>query len=253
MKKLALATVALAASLPMAAQADLLFTVGGKASLWHAKPTGQLDSNFSVEKDGLNLGSDNGTQLTVFVEHPLPIIPNVKIKQTLLEVDGKGNITGTFAKQEFTSVTSTTLDLSHTDLTLYWGLPLPLPFVDINFGLTGRNFTGEAEVVGTIKDGGTSHKEDLDLTLPMAYGEVKIDTPFGVYAYADVNWISYNKNKIMDTSIAAGYNLPIPLVDVGLEVGYRVFALETDKKDVHFSADTDIKGVFAGVSVSVGF
>ena len=254
MKKLTLATLTLAASLPLTAQADLLFTVGGKASLWRADATGELDKGLSVEKDGLNLKSDNGTQLTVFVEHPLPIIPNIKIKQTSLEIDGKGTANAAFAGQSFTGNVASTLDLSHTDLTLYWGLPLPIPFVDVNFGLTGRNFTGEAKLVGndSSSNNRVSKSEDLDLILPMAYGEVKLDTPFGVYAQADVNWIGVGKNKIMDTSIAAGYTLPIPLVDVGLEVGYRVMTLETDKKDVHFSADTDIKGAFAGISISVG-
>src|SRR5690606_7080198 len=115
MKKTALAAAILAMA-PVAAQADLLFTVGAKASVWNAEATGQLDDGLSVEEDGLNLDSDNGNQITVFFEHPLPFIPNVKLKQTALEVEGDGNITvGNFAGQNINGDVNTKLDLAHTD------------------------------------------------------------------------------------------------------------------------------------------
>ena len=249
MKKTALAA-ALLAMAPVAAQADLLFTVGAKASVWNAEATGQLDDGLSVEKDGLNLDSDNGNQLTVFFEHPLPLIPNVKLKQTALEVEGDGNITvGNFAGQTINGDVDTKLDLAHTELTLYWGLPLPLPYIDINFGLTARQFDGSASVSGSPF---APKSVDLDLTLPMAYGEVKVGTPFGIYAAADVNYIGMGDNKITDMSATIGYDLPIPLVDVALEGGYRSMSLQTDSSDVDIDADMDIKGAFFGLSLSLG-
>jgi hypothetical protein len=65
MKKTVIA-VALVALAPLSAQADLLFTVGAKASIWNAEPTGQIDTDVSVEEDGLNLEKENGQQITVF-------------------------------------------------------------------------------------------------------------------------------------------------------------------------------------------
>ena len=67
MKKTALAAF-LVAMTPVASHADLLFTVGAKASVWSPEPTGQLDDGVSVdgEVNGLGLESDSGTQLTVF-------------------------------------------------------------------------------------------------------------------------------------------------------------------------------------------
>ena len=147
MKKTAIAAI-LAAMTPMAAQADLLFTVGAKASIWNAEPTGQLDKGVSVEEDGLNLDSENGQQLAVYFEHPLPFIPNIRLKQTNLDISGDGNLNVNFLHQDFNEKAKSTLDLSHKDLTLVWGLPLPLPFIDINFGLTARQFDGSAEVRG---------------------------------------------------------------------------------------------------------
>src|SRR5690554_7417994 len=248
MKKLALVSAILIAA-PLSANANLLFTVGAKASVWDAKPTGQIDDNASVESDGLNFKSENGRQLSVFFEHPVPFIPNVKLKRTDLDMDGSGELTKeiTFAQENFTvnEQISSNIDISHTDATLYWGLPLPLPYIDIDFGLTARMFDGDASV--------NAKSVDLDITLPMAYGAVKVGSPFGIYATADLNWIGFGDNKMTDLSAAVGYELPIPIVDVGVEVGYRGINLQTDRKDVDVAADLDTKGMFYGVSVAFGF
>lgn len=249
MKKTAIAA-AMLALLPVAAQADLLFTVGAKASVWNVEPTGQLDDGVSVEKDGLNIDSDNGQQVTVFFEHPLPFIPNIKLKQTSLELSGDGNITANFAGVDYNEDVTSKMDLSHTDMTLYWGLPLPIPFVDINFGLTARQFDGYAEVTGA-----TAGRENVDLnfTLPLVYGEVKLNTPFGIYGQVDVNYVGYGKNKLSDVSYGLGYDLPIPVVDIGLEAGYRKMTLQTDEDNVDIAADVDIGGAYVGASLSLGF
>lgn len=252
MKKLALVSAILIAA-PLSANANLLFTVGAKASVWDAKPTGQIDDNASVESDGLNLKSENGNQFTVFFEHPVPFIPNVKLKRTDLDMDGSGTLdqTITFAGETYIQGVdvNSNIDISHTDATLYWGLPLPLPYIDIDFGLTARMFDGDASVTAANQN----ESVDLDITLPMVYGSVKLGSPFGLYAAADVNWVGVGDNKMTDLSAAVGYELPIPIVDVGLEVGYRGINLQTDKKDVDIAADLDVSGIFYGVSLAFGF
>src|SRR5690554_1307514 len=252
MKKVALASAILLA-VPFTAQADLLFTVGAKASIWDAKPTGQIDDDASVESDGLNFKSENGKQLSVFFEHPVPFIPNVKLKSTDLDMDGSGTLSKeiNFAGETYNAntVVDSRIDLSHTDATLYWGLPLPLPYIDIDFGLTARMFDGDA----TVDDGGQNEPVDLDMTLPMAYGAVKVGSPFGLYAAADVNWVGFGDNQMTDISASVGYDLPIPIVDAGLEVGYRGINLQTDREDTDIEADLDVTGLFYGLSVSVGF
>jgi outer membrane protein len=128
-------------------------------------------------------------------------------------------------------------------------LPLPIPFVDINFGLSGRQFDGYAEVKSSTQ----TEQVDLDFVLPMVYGELKIDTPFGVYASADINYVGYGDNKLSDVSYGLGYTLPIPVVDLGLEAGYRQMTLKTDPDDTDIETDLDISGVYYGASLSVGF
>ena len=254
MKKTAIAAI-LAAMTPMAAQADLLFTLGAKASIWNAEPSGQLDKNVSVEDDGLGLDSENGQQLSVYFEHPLPFIPNVRLKQTNLDINGDGTLgnSNEFLGQKFDAKVKTKLDLSHKDLTLVWGLPLPLPFIDINFGMTARQFDGSVEATGSVATVSKAENIDLDFVMPLLYGEVKIDTPFGIYGNVDVNYIGYSGNKLQDMSAGIGYDLPIPVVDLGLEAGYRAITLETDEDLADIDTDVEIKGAYFGANFSVGF
>src|SRR5690554_6144764 len=113
-------------------------------------------------------------------------------------------------------------------------------------------FDGDASVT-QVSDTTRTESVDLDMTLPMAYGAVKVGSPFGIYATADVNWIGFGDNKMTDLSAAVGYELPIPIVDVGVEVGYRGINLQTDREDTDIEADLDVTGLFYGLSVSVGF
>jgi outer membrane protein len=247
MKKLL--AIAITAATPMMAQADLLFTVEAGASMWNAEASGKADS-IDLGKTGLNLDSENNNVLFVSFEHPLPVIPNIKIMKTDLDLTGDGTNAYNFLDNTFTGDTASQLDLSHADLTLYWGVPLPIPFVDINFGLTARQFDGVVSV--TDKTSGTVAKEDLNFTMPMGYLNVDIDTPFGIYARADLNALSFDGNGVTDTSIALGYTLPIPLVDVNLEAGHRSIAVTTDQDTVDIETDIDVSGMFFGLNVSVG-
>lgn len=252
MKKTALAAF-LVAMTPVAAQADLLFTVGAKANSWTAEPSGELDDGVSAdgENNGLGLDSNSGTNVTLFFEHPVPVVPNVRLRQTSLEMDGSGFLTTDFNGIRYAEQVDSDLDLSHTDATLYWGLPLPVPYVDINLGLTARMFGGEAIVEGQTT--GRREEVELDFTLPMGFVEAQVGTPFGIYAAAEINAIGYDGNSLTDTVLTLGYDLPVPVVDLGLEVGHRALSMKTNKDTTDIETDFDVSGIFYGASFAVGF
>lgn len=250
MKKLL--AIAITAATPMMAQADLLFTIDAGASMWNAEASGDVDGAVDLGKNGLNLDSEANNVLFASFEHPIPMIPNVKIMKTDLDLTGNGSANYTFLDQTFTGATSSQMDLSHMDYTLYWGVPLPIPFFDINFGLTARQFDGVVSV--TEKTTGTVTKEDLNFTMPMGYLNVDFDSHFGIYARAEMNALSFDGNGVTDTSLAVGYTLPLPIpfVDINLEGGYRSINLMTDKDTVDIETDVEVSGMFAGLNVSIG-
>ncbi len=250
MKKLL--AIAITAATPMMAQADLLFTIDAGASMWNAEASGDVDGAVDLGKDGLNLDSEANNVLFASFEHPIPMIPNVKVMKTDLDLTGDGSSTYTFLGQTYTGATASQLDLSHTDFTLYWGVPLPIPFFDINFGLTARQFDGVVSV--TDKTTNTETKEDLSFTMPMGYLNVDFDSHFGVYARAELNALSFDGNGVTDTSLAVGYTLPLPIpfLDINLEGGYRTIDVMTDKDTAGVETNVDVSGMFAGLNISIG-
>jgi len=252
MKKTAIAAF-LVAMTPVASHADLLFTVGAKANIWSAEPSGQIDDGVSVdgENNGLGLDSDTGSQMTVFFEHPVPMLPNVRLRQTSFSTEGSGFLAADFNGITYAEQVDSELDLSHTDATLYWGVPLPVPYVDVNFGLTARMFDGQAVVEGKM----TGEREEvaLDFTLPMGFLEAQVGTPFGLYAQAEINVIGYDGNSLTDMVYTVGYDLPVPVVDLGLEVGHRTMSMKTNKDMTDIETDFDVSGLYYGASLAFGF
>lgn len=249
MKKLL--AIAIAASTPMMAQADLLFTIDAGANFWNVEANGDVD-DAELGSDGLDLDSETTNVLFVSFEHPVPVLPNIKIQQTDLDLSGDGTATYDFMGVTYNGDTSSQFDLSHTDLTLYWGVPLPIPFFDINFGLTARQFDGIVSV--TDKTTSNTEEQDLDFVLPMGYLNVDFDSHIGIYGRAELNAIAYDGNSMTDTTFAVGYTLPlpIPMVDVNIEAGHRMISLKTDEDSTDIDIDADVSGMFAGLNISIG-
>ncbi len=245
MKKI-LTVAALVAALPQAASALPLVDFYAGAYSWDQTVSGNVVGGAADLED--NLGLDGGAQNVMYLafEHPIPLIPNVKIKQTAMDADGSGTIdTGfEFNGTPVTGAVDSVLDLSHTDYTFYWSLPLPI--VTFDFGLTARQFDGEMTVVGS-----TDAAADFDFVVPMGYLKAGIDIPLtGFSIGADINTISYGDTSVTDFDANITYVLPlIPLLDIGLTAGYRSFDLNLDEADFgDLSAEIQVEGPYLGVS-----
>jgi len=256
MKKL-LTAAALTAALPQAASALPLVDFYAGAHYWDQTITGQVGSGSDVAdfEDDLNLDAGGQNVMYLAFEHPIPVIPNIKIKSTEMTADGTGTVTQNFnlGGQEITASTGVVsdLDISHTDYTLYWGLPLPI--VTIDFGITARQFDGYMRVDGGA---GNSGSADLDVTVPMGYLKAGVDIPLtGVSLGADLNTISYGDTGITDFDVNVTYVLPvIPVLDVGISAGYRSFDFEIDPEDFggssnDLTAESTISGPYLGISL----
>ena len=246
MKKI-LTAAALAATLPQAASALPLVDLYAGSYYWDQTVSGDVVNGSADLEDDLGLKADGQSVFYVAFEHPIPVIPNVKIKQTAMESDGSGTIdTGfDFNGTPVTGAVDSVLDLSHTDYTLYWSLPLPI--VTFDFGLTARQFDGEMTVSGT-----TDAAADFDFVVPMGYLNAGIDIPLtGLSLGANINTISYGDTSMTDFDANMTYVLPlIPLLDVGISAGYRSFDLELDEADFgDLSAKTTVAGPYLGISL----
>ncbi|WP_022846462.1 TIGR04219 family outer membrane beta-barrel protein [Desulfurobacterium sp. TC5-1] len=236
-----------------AANALPLLTIEAGAGAVQEQPSGWINyqgTNVDV-KDDLNLGDETKPFGWVRIEHPIPLIPNVKIEATKYDFTGSGTITQTFQFAGKTFTASADIDselrLDQYDLTLYWGVPFlglaTLGTTHINFGLTLKYIDGYASVKSSTL--GFDESTDFQVPLPMLYGQ----GDFGVgpvRVNAELKWIGYSGNQFIDAKAEVRYS-PIPLLFIG--AGYRYENLKIDDiEDV--SSDIKIKGPYLEAGLS---
>jgi len=246
MKKILSAAV-LAATLPQAASALPLVDFYAGGYYWDQSISGDLSNGQADLEDNLNLDAGGQNVLYFAFEHPIPVIPNVKIKSTDMSSDGSGTVTSLKVGDNTVSgAVDSELDLTHTDYTMYWSLPIPI--VTLDFGLTLRQFDGSVTSTSSL----TEISEDLDFIVPMGYLKAGVDIPLtGLSFGGDINVISIGDTGITDYDLNMTYVLPlIPLLDVGISAGYRSFDLELDEDDFgDLSAEATVAGPYLGLSL----
>ena len=246
MKKILSAAV-LAATLPQAASALPLVDFYAGGYYWDQTISGDLSNGQADLEDDLNLDAGGQNVLYFAFEHPIPLVPNLKIKSTDMSSDGSGTVTSLKVGDNTVSgAVESELDLTHTDYTMYWSLPIPI--VTLDFGLTLRQFDGSVTSVSSL----TEISEDLDFIVPMGYLKAGVDIPLtGLSFGGDINVISIGDTGITDYDLNMTYVLPlIPLLDVGISAGYRSFDLELDEDDFgDLSAEATVAGPYLGLSL----
>jgi outer membrane protein len=242
-KLMALAIAAVAAS--AGSQADI---IGASAGVYHWKQSWDGDVQSGNDKidvnDDLGYDEDSGTSYYVALEHPLPLLPNIRLQRTELEISERGTITtpviydGTALAGDVDSTT----DLTHTDVTLYY--ELLDNWVNLDLGLSVRVFDGEARIksVATSEEGSV----DIDTPVPMLYANARFDLPFtGLYAQGIGNIISVGDSAITDFTVGLGYEVAV----LSLEAGYRTFdiSLEDDEDEANLTVD----GFYIGINLDI--
>lgn len=243
------AAAAFALTIPSIATADFIgFTVG--AGVFKPSFSGDFKSKqtgsdpIDLEKD-LGLGDDNGKFFYAAFEHPIPLIPNIRLARTEISQEGSSTINRdvTFEGTTYSAASevSSSVDLSHIDATIYY--EILDNWVNVDLGLTVRKFDGEISLTGReTSTGATQSKtQALDFPMPLLYGKVRLDLPFtGLYAEGEGNWIGYDGNNFFDVAAKLGYESSLGL---GVEGGIRTIKLEIDYED-EIKADLDFSGVF---------
>jgi len=226
----------------VSAQADFLWVYAG-AGYWNTNYSGSLIANVSVE-DELNIRSGSSSYLYVAFEHPLPLVPNIKVARTGIQDNGNGTLARDFTFGGTTYSSSepvvTDIELTNTDVTLYYEV-VDLG-MDLDIGLTGRFFQGGVSLNGT--------RQDINGFLPMIYGRARFGLPFtGTWVGGDINYMGFSGNQIADYAVRVGWeteNLILP--EIGIEGGYRRFSLDANADDLDVNIDTQVDGFFVNLT-----
>lgn len=206
------------------------------------QPGGQQEFNF----DDKDLGS-----LTLKFEHPLPLIPNIRLQYNNLKSSGSTQLDRTFVfdGQQFdvASTVQQTADLSNMDATFYYEL-LDNELFTFDLGVTAKYIDGELSVVDTTD--GTRAQQDLSVVVPMLYGYGSIGLlGTGLSIFAEANYASYDGSSLSDSKIGVSYELiDVPGFDLQLQAGYKRSKLELDDVD-DLDANLNFDGAFAGIQL----
>lgn len=246
MKKLLLgAAVAL---LPLTTMAATVIGFQAGAGSWKHDPSGNFaasvaDTNNRADlKNDLNLAEKSEGYSYFVIEHPVPLIPNLKYVNTKLSSSGSGTITTdfTFNNQNYSANNAITssFTLDQTDIILYYEI-LDNDLVSFDLGLNAKKIDGQASAISTAD--GSNESVTFSGTVPMLYAAAEIGLPAGFALAGEISTLSIGDNEISDVSAKVTYTTDFNL---GLEAGVRTMSVKVDVDNV--VASMDFEGVFFG-------
>jgi hypothetical protein len=271
--------IMLAALLTANVQADTVgLYLGGQ--VWQSEASGVFGEKNAVSN--FNLKKEQQSNYFVVIEHPFPLLPNIRISSTTFDTTGKTTSTQGYSDDNETSHVDVHVDfdvdasfnVSYIDYTLYYEL-FDNGLFSFDLGLTARDFGGgvivseTANIVTTTRDyiwDGAEHDEhdyhnitettktvtkdnvktnDIE---PMLYVATNISLPLtGLSVFAQGDYLLMDDHLLYDYQVGLSYDLvDSTIVDFNLTLGYRVVKMEVEDLDSLYT-NLEFKGVFAGV------
>ncbi|MBK1735144.1 hypothetical protein CKO15_07575 [Halorhodospira abdelmalekii] len=203
-----------------------LLGLSGGVNYWFHGSSGDV---FGIDEDELDLDRDEDVHVWVEWDHILPMIPSVRFEHSDLAQEGAAGAL---------------VDLSHMDLTLFWS-PLPLPYVTLDLGFTGRYFEGEIEhdnPSGLAGYTGDWESGSFSGFVPMLFARAVLDIPMTRFQVAaSGKGLSIGDHSITDVQLNVAYKWWY----AGAMAGYRMLSIELDELD-DVTTDISFSGPYVG-------
>ncbi|QPL44391.1 TIGR04219 family outer membrane beta-barrel protein [Pseudoalteromonas sp. A41-2] len=253
MKKYCLAAALSMACLAPTAQADTLLGLYLGVDGWQSDNSGSFAQDGNLQS--FNFEDETFTSYYAALEHPVPLVPNIKLKYTELELNGSTMLDESFSFGGSDYVVGTQVgtvsDLSHVDYILYYEI-FDNDLVSIDLGVNAKQFDGDIVVTGTSQDGGPNTTERVDFSgfVPLVYGRAEVGLPFtGLSVFFEGSLLAIDDSKVQDYQAGIAYALLDNLaIDLDVKAGYRSMTLELDDIDDIYT-DLDASGPFAGIQI----
>ncbi len=251
MKKYCLAAALSMAFLAPAAHADTLLGLYVGVDGWQSDNSGSFSDSGNMQD--FNFEDETFISYYAALEHPIPLVPNIKLKYTELELNGSTllNETFEFGGTSFTTnTTATTIsDLSHVDYILYYEI-FDNDLLSIDLGVNAKQFDGDIVVTGTANGKATTETVDFSGFVPLVYGRAEVGLPLtGLSVFFEGSLLAIDDSKVQDYQVGIAWALLDNLaVDLDIKAGYRQMTLELDDID-NLYTNIDASGPFAGIQI----
>ena len=220
------------------------------AGSWDHEPSGTIrydDGSVGTNadlKNDLNLSDEKEGYAFVIVEHPVPLLPNVMVKQSGLTSNGSGTISSSFTYggqtyQSSESITSE-LVLDHTDFTFYWQLLDNV--VSLDLGLTAKAVDASATLTQTSGSTKTV-TNSFDGIIPLGYVAIGVSPTDSLEFRLEGNMLEVGDSSLTDYTAKVMYTTDYM---IGIEAGVRSMELELDDLDNVYS-NMKFEGPFVGL------
>ncbi len=247
-------------------KAGFLIDFEAAIGLIQQKPSGYVsykaiqDADRIDVKNDARLGDKTKPWAKFKLEHPIPLIPNIKLAYMPMKFDGSGVLTRDINWGGRTYQANADLNLSvkldRVDTTLYYNFPFiktaTAGKLDVEFGLNVRTIMFNGTLSGIERGTGQSISESKSITLPIPMGHLaaEIRPIKRVSLVEEFNYISYNKNVYYDYAAKLRLNshgFVQTTFKPFVEVGYRYEKMKIAEEGV--KADLKVKGLYALVGV----
>lgn len=231
-------------------QADTLLGLYAGAQGWNMETTGGFSDDGS--NIAFNFADKTKSSFYVALEHPIPLVPNIKLQRTAMDTAGDVLVSAsfTFGDEIFTANSTALSDvkLTSTDAILYYEI-FDNDLLSFDLGINAKYIDGELFVIDK-NDPTNSGREAFSGVVPMAYSRIAIGIPAtGLGAYVEGSFLSFDDQTLSDYQAAITYSLMENFaIDLTFQVGYRNVKLDLDDLDGIYS-NLEFKGAFAGLEV----
>lgn len=216
------------------ASADTLGLYLGGGS-WNHDPSGTFSSNQTGSDNidmssSLKLSEKSEAYLWLAFDHPIPLVPNIRLERTALSHTSTTSSTFNFKGNPVaTGAVEVTMD--SVDTILYYRLLDN--WVNLDLGLDLRKLDGRFAI--------GNDSIEVSETIPMLYLAAQFDMPLtGLSLGVDYKVVGYSGSSYNDIRLRAAYEYGV----VGFEAGLRSIKLTLDDVD---GANSDIE--FSGLMV----
>ena len=209
-----LSAAVLAATCAAHASADVLaFKVGAQG--WNAEGD-----------DGFNTASQTVVNGWAAFEHPIPIVPNIKVRAAQFDADDNGD----------------NIKLQTADYILYYEI-LDNPVLALDIGV-GAHHVRSGELMGQQFEG----------AMPEVYASARFpffDRDEGLGFYAEGVAASVSDVKMTDLQAGISYSFSLSAIDLHLMAGYRKASYEYDGFDGMINGEQNFDGVTVGFEIDI--
>lgn len=213
--KLIAAAIVLAT--PVQLQADVI-AIKASVDVWN------LDSTVQEHPKGDNFDLDNEWVGSFYfaLEHPIPLLPNLKLRYNDVSVSSGVN----------------KADFSNLDYLGYYEL-LDNPLGALDLGLGIKQITS-----------GTVNNKEFEDYIPTLYGAAEVDIPItGIAVFGDASYGKWDRDETFDFQLGAKYTFDLPFVDLGLKGGYRKLRFDFENFD-GYKGENTFNGWYLGTELA---